>query len=57
MEDSEINFDAFELAFCKGRMRKWVLEKLIINTLYKTTDELAEYIKVVDVNCFGKPDA
>lgn len=56
MENGELNFDAFELAFCKGRMRKWVLEKLIINTLYKTTDELAEYIKVVDVNCFGEPD-
>ena len=54
--DSNINFDAFELAFCKGKLRKWVLEKLIIDTLYKTTDELAIYIKVNDINCFGKPD-
>ena len=54
--NKEINFDAFELAFCKGKLRKWTLERLIIDTLYKTTDELVEYIKVDDVNCFGTPD-
>lgn len=51
-----INYDAFYLAYAKGKMKKWTLESLIIDTLYKTTSEKVQYIKTNNINCFGKPD-
>lgn len=55
-KEEKINYDAFVLAYGKGRQKKWSLERLIIDTLYKTTNENIQYIKVDDINCFGKAD-
>ena len=52
----KINYDAFILSYGKGKQKKWVLEKLIINTLYETTDDSIKYIKTEDIYCFGKAD-
>ena len=54
--NKEINDDAFILAYGKGRQRKWTLERLIIDTLYNTSDDDVIYIKVDDINCFGEAD-
>lgn len=54
--NNTINYDAFYLAYAKGKNKKWTLESLIIDTLYKTTDENVQYIKTSNINCFGKPD-
>lgn len=51
-----INYDAFYLAYAKRKVKMWTLESLIIDTLYKSTDEKIQYIKTKDINCLGKPD-
>jgi len=54
--EKERNTDVFIVAFGKGKIKKWTLERIIIDTLYKTADDDIQYIKVNDINCFGEPD-
>lgn len=56
MNKEKPNYDAFELAYAKGKIKEWTLERLIIDTLYKTKESDVSYIKIVDINCFGEPD-
>lgn len=56
MTEENINSLAFELAYGKGKVKKWALEDLVIDTLYKTNEENIIYIKTSDINCFGKAD-
>lgn len=56
MEENKINYEAFDLAYGKGKIKKWTLERIIIDTLYKTTNEDMIFIKTNDINCFGKAD-
>lgn len=56
MNKEKPNYDAFELAYGKGRIKKWALQSLVIDALYKTEENDVSYIKTIDINCFGKPD-
>lgn len=53
----EINaFDGLEYACATGRLKKWSRERLILNALYETTEEQAEYLKVKDIGILPVPD-
>lgn len=41
---------ALELAYGKGCLKKYALEKAIIETLYSTTDRIQIYLKLIDLN-------
>lgn len=56
MEENKKNYEVFEVAYGKGKFKKWALERVIIDTLYKTTNEDMLYIKTNNINCFGKAD-
>lgn len=56
MNNEKPNYDAFELAYGKGRIKKWALERLVIDMLYKTTNEDVSYIKIIDIDCLGEAD-
>ena len=55
-DEKKPNYEAFELAYGNGRIKKWTLEKLIIDLLYKTDNQSIIYLKTNDINCFGTPD-
>lgn len=49
-------FTALEYACCKGRLKKWARESLILSALYDTNENQAEYIKIKDLGILPIPD-
>lgn len=41
---------ALDLAFAKGRQKKWALEKVLLNVLYSTKKGYASYLKFKDIS-------
>ena len=50
MENTVSTKQAMELAFGKGRAKKWARDTVLITTLKSTTKEKACYIKIQDLN-------
>ena len=44
------NIQALELAYAKGNLKKWALERILLETLYGTTLETCSYTKLVDLS-------
>lgn len=55
MTNSISAITAIELAYGKGKIKKWALEKVILNLLYETTIDHACYLKLQDISTLTKP--
>ena len=49
-------FDGLEYACATGKLKKWAREKLILNALYETNEEQAEYLKIKDTGLLPVSD-
>ena len=49
-------YEGLEYACCKGRMKRWARETLIMDALYDTKETQAEYVKVKDIGMLPVPD-
>lgn len=49
-------YEGLEYACCKGRLKKWARETLIMDALYDTNESQAEYLKIKDIGILPVPD-
>ncbi len=49
-------WDGLEYGCATGRQKTWARRKLIMNALYETNDEQAEYLKIKDIGKMPVPD-
>lgn len=49
-------WDGLEYACATGRQKKWSRKNLIMNALYETNDEQAEYLKIKNISLLPKSD-
>lgn len=49
-------YDGLIYACAKGRQKEWARERLIIDTLYNTTGDIAHYLEIQDINKLDKCD-
>lgn len=49
-------YTGLEYACCKGRLKKWAREKLILSALYDTNESQATYLKIKDIGMLPVPD-
>lgn len=49
-------FDGLEYACATGRQKKWARETLVLNALYETTEEQAEYLKIKETGLLPVPN-
>lgn len=49
-------YDGILYACATGRQKRWARETLIIDLLYDTTEDMARYLKIKDINKLDKCD-
>lgn len=50
------SYEGILYACASGRQKKWARETLIMDLLYDTTEDMARYLKIKDINLLDKCD-